>query len=193
MVCVISLSAIQCCDILFGKRSSAWPCCSWLHPWSCLSAVSTGFESWEQTECTVRLFISFLNYPNKNRSLLLWILYIVVLFLLEEEHHLTGCWQNSTNLASMPTFKTSFFIVLLALRRYDLNFEISIYIQLQFKLFKFQKVHGKNFYAILRAPRAASTEALILSTSYKPGINDSEPANNPSIALMYSLASFFRG
>ncbi|KAG1710447.1 Glycosylphosphatidylinositol anchor attachment 1 protein [Nymphon striatum] len=52
-----------------------------------------------------------------------------------------------------------------------------------------ERLQGKNLYVILRAPRAASTEALVLSTTYRPNVK--EKSNNPSIALMYSLANFF--
>lgn len=50
---------------------------------------------------------------------------------------------------------------------------------------------GKNVYAILRAPRSASTEALVLSVPYRPP-NSVYPSTFPSIALMLSLAQFFR-
>lgn len=48
---------------------------------------------------------------------------------------------------------------------------------------------GKNVYAILRAPRAASTEALILSTPYRPP-NSAHQTTAASIALMLSFAKF---
>nr|CAD7399829.1 unnamed protein product [Timema cristinae] len=53
------------------------------------------------------------------------------------------------------------------------------------------KYTGKNVYAILRAPRSASTEALVLSVPYRPP-NSAHPGTMPSIALMLSLAKFFR-
>ncbi|XP_049835357.1 glycosylphosphatidylinositol anchor attachment 1 protein [Schistocerca gregaria] len=53
------------------------------------------------------------------------------------------------------------------------------------------KYTGKNVYAILRAPRSASTEALVLSTPYRPP-KSTEVTTMPSVALMLSLAKFFR-
>ncbi|CAG2066530.1 unnamed protein product, partial [Timema podura] len=53
------------------------------------------------------------------------------------------------------------------------------------------KYTGKNVYAILRAPRSASTEALVLSVPYRPP-SSAHPGTMPSIALMLSLAKFFR-
>uniref|UniRef100_A0A672TJD8 GPI-anchor transamidase component GPAA1 n=3 Tax=Psittaciformes TaxID=9223 RepID=A0A672TJD8_STRHB len=49
-------------------------------------------------------------------------------------------------------------------------------------------VRGTNVYGILRAPRAASTEALVLSTGCAPG-----PHNNQAVGLLLALASYFRG
>nr|CAD7265801.1 unnamed protein product [Timema shepardi] len=53
------------------------------------------------------------------------------------------------------------------------------------------KYTGKNVYAILRAPRSASTEALVLSVPYRSP-SSAHPGTMPSIALMLSLAKFFR-
>lgn len=53
------------------------------------------------------------------------------------------------------------------------------------------KYTGKNVYAILRAPRSASTEALVLSTPYRPP-KSTEATTMPSVALILSLAKFFR-
>ncbi|XP_013790376.1 glycosylphosphatidylinositol anchor attachment 1 protein-like [Limulus polyphemus] len=50
---------------------------------------------------------------------------------------------------------------------------------------------GKNLYAILRAPRAASTEAILLSVPYRTPENQ-HGSTLPGIALMLSLAKFFR-
>ncbi|KAM9235906.1 glycosylphosphatidylinositol anchor attachment 1 protein [Leptosomus discolor] len=49
-------------------------------------------------------------------------------------------------------------------------------------------VKGTNVYGILRAPRAASTEALVLSVPCSEG-----PHNNQAVGLMLALASYFRG
>ncbi|XP_054254605.1 glycosylphosphatidylinositol anchor attachment 1 protein isoform X2 [Indicator indicator] len=48
-------------------------------------------------------------------------------------------------------------------------------------------VHGTNVYGILRAPRAASTEALVLSVPCSPGTQ-----NNQAVGLMLALAAYFR-
>ncbi|NXF89969.1 GPAA1 protein, partial [Eubucco bourcierii] len=48
-------------------------------------------------------------------------------------------------------------------------------------------VHGTNVYGILRAPRAASTEALVLSVPCSPGSQ-----NNQAVGLMLALAAYFR-
>ncbi|KAJ4428966.1 hypothetical protein ANN_25962 [Periplaneta americana] len=53
------------------------------------------------------------------------------------------------------------------------------------------KYSGKNVYAILRAPRSSSTEALVLSAPYRPP-NSVHPGTIPSIAIMLALAKFFR-
>ncbi|KAJ9593199.1 hypothetical protein L9F63_015244, partial [Diploptera punctata] len=50
---------------------------------------------------------------------------------------------------------------------------------------------GKNVYAILRAPRSSSTEALVLSVPYRPPTSV-HPGTVPSIAIMLALAKFFR-
>ena len=49
---------------------------------------------------------------------------------------------------------------------------------------------GHNVYAILRAPRAASTEALVISTPYRSSENV-HGSTLPSVALMLALAKFF--
>ncbi|XP_077542448.1 glycosylphosphatidylinositol anchor attachment 1 [Haemaphysalis longicornis] len=51
---------------------------------------------------------------------------------------------------------------------------------------------GENVYAILRAPRAASTEAVVFSAPYR--LDDSLHGSTlPGIALMVALAKYFRG
>ncbi|CAM9131580.1 unnamed protein product [Bubo scandiacus] len=49
-------------------------------------------------------------------------------------------------------------------------------------------VKGTNVYGILRAPRAASTESLVLSVPCTEG-----PHNNQAVGLMLALAAYFRG
>ncbi|KDR22254.1 glycosylphosphatidylinositol anchor attachment 1 protein [Zootermopsis nevadensis] len=53
------------------------------------------------------------------------------------------------------------------------------------------KFTGKNVYAILRAPRSSSTEALVLSVPYRPP-SSVNPGTAPSIAIMLAVAKFFR-
>ena len=50
---------------------------------------------------------------------------------------------------------------------------------------------GRNVYAILRAPRASSTEALVLSAPYRPPYSV-EPQTDVSVALLLASAKFFR-
>lgn len=50
---------------------------------------------------------------------------------------------------------------------------------------------GTNVYAILRAPRSIGTEALLLSTPYRAEF-DFHPTTLPSIALMLSVAKYFK-
>ncbi|XP_017776511.1 PREDICTED: glycosylphosphatidylinositol anchor attachment 1 protein [Nicrophorus vespilloides] len=52
-----------------------------------------------------------------------------------------------------------------------------------------QKFTGKNVYAIIRAPRAASTEALVLSVPYRPPVSVHAPTAS-SIAIMLAFAKF---
>ncbi|CAH2286092.1 glycosylphosphatidylinositol anchor attachment 1 [Pelobates cultripes] len=49
-------------------------------------------------------------------------------------------------------------------------------------------VKGTNVYGILRAPRTASTESLVLSVPCSEGQN-----NNQAVGLLLALASYFRG
>lgn len=50
---------------------------------------------------------------------------------------------------------------------------------------------GKNVYGILRAPRASSTEALVLSVPYRPPFS-LEANTDVSVALLLTAADFFR-
>jgi len=54
-----------------------------------------------------------------------------------------------------------------------------------------QKFPGQNVYGILRAPRAASTEALVLSVPYRPPEGDLE-RTHVGIALLLAMAKSFR-
>ncbi|KAL3272393.1 hypothetical protein HHI36_013870 [Cryptolaemus montrouzieri] len=54
---------------------------------------------------------------------------------------------------------------------------------------KSQKFTGKNVYGILRAPRAASTESLILSVPYRPPTSP-HLTTAPSIAILLAFANF---
>ena len=51
---------------------------------------------------------------------------------------------------------------------------------------------GDNIYAVLRAPRASSTEGLVLSTPYRPPDLSFEPPTDVSVALLLTMAKFFR-
>ncbi|KAK7867039.1 hypothetical protein R5R35_005680 [Gryllus longicercus] len=62
---------------------------------------------------------------------------------------------------------------------------------LEYPLGPGSQYRGKNVYAILRAPRGASTEAVVLSTPYRPP-SSAHPTTHPGIALLLSLAKFFR-
>ena len=50
---------------------------------------------------------------------------------------------------------------------------------------------GKNVYAILRAPRASSNEALVLSVPYRPP-SSVEESTDASLAVLLATAKFFR-
>jgi len=50
---------------------------------------------------------------------------------------------------------------------------------------------GQNVYAIMRAPRASSTESLVLSVPYRPP-NSLEQGTDAAIAVLLSTAKFFR-
>lgn len=60
---------------------------------------------------------------------------------------------------------------------------------LNYPLGKGQKFPGKNVYGIIRAPRAASTEALVLTVPYRPKTSV-HPTTVPSIAIMLAFAKF---
>lgn len=49
-------------------------------------------------------------------------------------------------------------------------------------------VSGTNVYGILRAPRAASTESLVLTVPCGP-----DSTNNQAVGLLLALAAHFRG
>lgn len=51
-----------------------------------------------------------------------------------------------------------------------------------------QMVAGTNVYGILRAPRAASTESLVLTVPCGP-----DSANSQAVGLLLALAAHFRG
>ncbi|XP_064640517.1 glycosylphosphatidylinositol anchor attachment 1 protein-like [Lineus longissimus] len=54
-----------------------------------------------------------------------------------------------------------------------------------------QMTEGYNVYGILRAPKAASTEAVVLSAPYRRP-ESALPPNFAGVALMYALAKYFR-
>lgn len=54
-----------------------------------------------------------------------------------------------------------------------------------------QDYNGTNYYAVMKAPRASGIESMVISTTFR--INKKgEITTLPSIALMLSLASYFR-
>jgi len=57
---------------------------------------------------------------------------------------------------------------------------------------KDQSWSGDNIYAVLRAPRASSTEGLVLSTPYRPPDLSFEPPTDVSVAILLTMAKFFR-
>ncbi|XP_076247523.1 glycosylphosphatidylinositol anchor attachment 1 [Calliopsis andreniformis] len=57
--------------------------------------------------------------------------------------------------------------------------------------FQEQQFSGQNIYGIIRAPRAASTEAIIVSVPFRP-INSIYLDTAPSIALLLAFAKFCR-
>lgn len=61
-----------------------------------------------------------------------------------------------------------------------------LYIVLQCYALQFT---GQNIYGIVRAPRAASTEAIVVSVPYRP-INSIYLNTAPSVALLLAFAKF---
>ncbi|XP_071581370.1 glycosylphosphatidylinositol anchor attachment 1 protein isoform X2 [Temnothorax nylanderi] len=57
--------------------------------------------------------------------------------------------------------------------------------------FQEQKFVGQNIYGIVRAPRASSTEAIVVSVPYRP-INSIYLDTAPSVALLLAFAKFCR-
>ncbi|XP_076661414.1 glycosylphosphatidylinositol anchor attachment 1 [Halictus rubicundus] len=57
--------------------------------------------------------------------------------------------------------------------------------------FQEQKFTGQNIYGIIRAPRAASTEAIIVSVPFRP-VNSIYLDTAPSVALLLAFAKFCR-
>ncbi|XP_012526778.2 glycosylphosphatidylinositol anchor attachment 1 protein [Monomorium pharaonis] len=57
--------------------------------------------------------------------------------------------------------------------------------------FQEQKFAGQNIYGIVRAPRASSTEAIVVSVPYRP-INSIYLDTAPSVALLLAFAKFCR-
>ncbi|EZA48989.1 hypothetical protein DMN91_011736 [Ooceraea biroi] len=57
--------------------------------------------------------------------------------------------------------------------------------------FQEQKFTGQNVYGIVRAPRASSTEAIVVSVPYRP-INSIYLDTAPSVALLLAFAKFCR-
>ncbi|XP_005108658.1 glycosylphosphatidylinositol anchor attachment 1 protein [Aplysia californica] len=76
----------------------------------------------------------------------------------------------------------------LGLDTYRHNFSV-IY---PFKSISKKVVQGENVFAILRARRAASTEALVLSVPLRPLANKAKPQTGGGIALALALASEFK-
>ncbi|CAK9812158.1 Glycosylphosphatidylinositol anchor attachment 1 protein [Anthophora plagiata] len=57
--------------------------------------------------------------------------------------------------------------------------------------FQEQKFTGQNIYGIIRAPRAASTEAIVISVPFRP-VNSIYLDTAPSVALLLAFAKFCR-
>ena len=55
----------------------------------------------------------------------------------------------------------------------------------------FQRFYGANVYGILRAPRTANTEAIVISAPYRPPESTLD-RTNAGIGLMAALAKAFR-
>lgn len=59
------------------------------------------------------------------------------------------------------------------------------------RYYSVQKFTGRNVYGILRAPRGASTEAIVVSAPYRAPTSAHLPTN-AGLALMLALAQFCR-
>ncbi|XP_043277849.1 glycosylphosphatidylinositol anchor attachment 1 protein isoform X2 [Venturia canescens] len=57
--------------------------------------------------------------------------------------------------------------------------------------FRNRKFTGQNVYGIMRAPRAASTEAIVVSVPYR-ALNSVHPSTAPSVALLLAFAQYCR-
>ena len=73
----------------------------------------------------------------------------------------------------------------MGLEVYRHNFSI------KFPLGRGEVYKGNNIYAILRAPRASSTESLVFATPYRPPISIESPTD-VSLAVLLTMAKFFR-
>ncbi|XP_050433672.1 glycosylphosphatidylinositol anchor attachment 1 protein [Adelges cooleyi] len=62
---------------------------------------------------------------------------------------------------------------------------------LNYPLKKNTKYSGRNVYGILRAPRSASTESIVLSVPYRAPMSIF-PSTLPGLAIMFQIAQFFR-
>ncbi|EDV21677.1 uncharacterized protein TRIADDRAFT_59923 [Trichoplax adhaerens] len=65
--------------------------------------------------------------------------------------------------------------------------------QRPFNYVKNKTITGMNVYGILRAPRKAGTEAIVLNVPYRPIHQIKQEATHAGLALMISLASYFQG
>uniref|UniRef100_A0A1B6GEY6 GPI-anchor transamidase component GPAA1 n=1 Tax=Cuerna arida TaxID=1464854 RepID=A0A1B6GEY6_9HEMI len=86
---------------------------------------------------------------------------------------------------SMPVSWLTAKMTRLSLDTYTHNFTLN------YPLGKGTKFTGKNVYGILRAPRSASTEAVVVTVPYRPPASI-HPTTAPGLALMLALAQFFR-
>ncbi|RDD40080.1 Glycosylphosphatidylinositol anchor attachment 1 protein [Trichoplax sp. H2] len=64
--------------------------------------------------------------------------------------------------------------------------------QRPFNYVKNKTITGMNVYGILRAPRKAGTEAIVLNVPYRPIHQIKQEATHAGLALMISLASYFQ-
>ena len=74
----------------------------------------------------------------------------------------------------------------MGLEVYRHNFSLNFPLGLNRQVYK-----GDNIYAILRAPRASSTESLVFATPYRPPISIEQPTD-VSLAMLLTMAKFFR-